>query len=235
MLKKDIKKTLIETKEKKEKQLIEESLIKNRLAIILEGISGDEEFKSLSEEKQLKLSLKFIQELNYMENSGLLTEQLGSLMQKLFGGWFGNLTQTIFEPMLKKIFLPLFGEGFITDFLTSYFTSRPSDVIRAFNDCKIFTRLAAEGVAEAIAMQVMRNNGYSAPGYAFLRNTMGDVLTGSEFISGLEKGLSNTVCSVMGKFKDNAEKVVQKLKPDTGSAVASTATNVADKAKAVTS
>ena len=235
MLKKDIKKTLIETKEKKEKQLIEESLIKNRLAIILEGISGDEEFKSLSEEKQLKLSLKFIQELNYMENSGLLTEQLGSLMQKLFGGWFGNLTQTIFEPMLKKIFLPLFGEGFFTDFLTAYFTSRPSDVIKSFNDCKTMTRLVAEGVAEAIAMQTMRNNGFSAPGYAFLRNTMGDVLTGNEFISGLEKGLSNTVCSVMGKFTDNAEKVVQKLKTDTGSAVASTATNVADKAKAVTS
>lgn len=235
MLEKKVRKSLLEIKENKEKQLIGESLIKNRLSIILEGINSDYEFKSLSKSKQLKISLKFIQELSYLESNGLLMEQqLGSLMQKIFGGWFGNITQTIFEPLLKKIFVPLFGEGFFTDFLTAYFTSKPSEVIKSFNDCKLMTRLVAEGVAEAIAMQTMRNNGFSAPGYAFLRNTMGDVLTGNEFISGLEKGLSNTVCSTMGKFGDNAQKVVEKLK-NTGTEVANTATNVVDKAKAAIS
>ena len=43
---------------------------------------------------------------------------------------------------------------------------------------------------------------------------MGDVLTGTEFISGIEKGLENTVCSMLGKFSDNAEKVVEKVKGD---------------------
>jgi len=235
MLEKKIRKSLLEIKENKEKQLIGESLIKNRLSIILEGINSDYEFKSLSKSKQLKISLKFIQELSYLESNGLLMEQqLGSLMQTIFGGWFGNITQTIFEPLLKKIFVPLFGEGFFTNFLTAYFTSKPSEVIKSFNDCKLMTKLVAEGISEAIFMQVQHNKGFTGPGYTFLRNTMGDVLTGNEFISGLEKGLSNTVCSTMGKFGDNAQKVVEKLK-NTGTEVANTATNVVDKAKAAIS
>ena len=118
MLKKQVRKSLIETKERKEKRLIEESLIKNRISIIFEGIESEKDFKSLSEKKQLKLSLKFIQEVSFLQENGLIVEQdLGSLMSKLFGGWFGNLTQTIFEPMFNKMLTPLFGEGFFKDFL----------------------------------------------------------------------------------------------------------------------
>ena len=227
MLKKQVRKSLIETKERKEKRLIEESLIKNRISIIFEGIESEKDFKSLSEKKQLKLSLKFIQEVSFLQENGLIVEQdLGSLMTKLFGGWFGNLTQTIFEPMLQKVLIPLFGEGFFTNFLTAYLTSRPSDIIKSFNDCKLMTKLIAEGISEAIAMQVMKSKGLTGSGYAFIRNTMGDVLTGSEFISGVEKGLGNTVCGILGKFSDNAEKVVEKVKGGTADAAKTTVSAV---------
>jgi hypothetical protein len=156
-------------------------------------------------------------------------------MQSLFGGWFGNLTQTIFEPMFGKILTPLFGEGFFKDFLVSYLTSKPSEVIKSFNDCKLMTKLIAEGVAEAIAMQVMRSKGLTGSGYVFIRNTMGDVLTGTEFISGIEKGLENTVCGILGKFSDNAEKVVEKVKGDSKTAVGTSITNVSDAAKTAVS
>lgn len=232
MLEKKVKKSLIEAKERKEKLLIEESIIKNRFSMILEGINNEEDFKKLSEDKQLKLSLKIIQELSYLQENGLILEQdLGSLMSKLFGGWFGNLTQTIFEPMFDKLLTPLFGEGFFKDFLVSFLTSKPSEVIKSFNDCKLMTKLIAEGVSEAIAMQVMRSQGYKGAGYTFIRNTMGDVLTGSEFISGIEKGLGNTVCSILGKFSDNAKKVVDKVKGDTVDSVNTASTNVANTAK----
>jgi hypothetical protein len=216
MLEKKVRNSLLETKERKEKRLIEESLVKNRISIIFEGIDSEKDFKSLSEEKQLKLSLKFIQELSYLQETKLINEQnLGSLMQSLFGGWFGNLTQTIFEPMFKKILTPLFGEGFFTNFLTAYLTSKPSDVIKSFNDCKLMTKLIAEGISEAIVMQIQTSKGLTGSGYSFIRNTMGDVLTGSEFIQGIEKGLGNTVCGILGKFSDNAEKVVEKVKGGT--------------------
>jgi hypothetical protein len=232
MLEKRIKKSLIETKERKEKLLIEEKLIKDRFSMILGGINNEEDFKKLSEDKQLKLSLKIIQEFSYLQENGLIVEQdLGSLMSKLFGGWFGNMTQTIFEPMFNKMLTPLFGEGFFKDFLVSFLTSKPSEVIRAFNDCKLMTKLVAEGVSEAIAMQVGKSQGYTGVGYAFIRNSMADVLTGSAFIQGVEKGLGNTVCGILGKFSDNAKKVVEKVKDDTKTAVGTAATNVTDTAK----
>ena len=232
MLEKKVRNYLIETKERKERLLIEENLIKDRISMILGDINNEEDFKKLSEKNQLKLSLKIIQELSYLEKNVLILEQdLGSMMSKLFGGWFGNLTQTIFEPMFKKILTPLFGEGFFTNFLTAYLTSRPSDVIKSFNDCKLMTKLVAEGISEAIVMQVQESQGLTGSGYSFIRNTMGDVLTGSSFISGIEKGIGNTVCSLLGKFSNNAKKVVEKVKGDGRAAVGTAATNVTDAAK----
>jgi len=87
MLDKKIKKSLIETKEKKEKNLIEETLVKNRLSIIVENVKSVEDFNNLSEDKKLKLSVKFLQEMSYLEKSGLLLEiNFSSVLQSLFGG-----------------------------------------------------------------------------------------------------------------------------------------------------
>ena len=213
MLDKVVRNSLLETKERKEKRLIEESLVKNRLSMIFEGITCEKDFKSLSESKQLKLSLKFIQEITFLQENGLITEQnLGSQMSKLFGNGLGNLTQTIFEPMIGKMLKPLFGEGFLTDFLVSYITSRPSDIIKSFNDCTLMTKLIAEGISESVVMQIQKSSDLTGYGYNFIRNTVGDVLSGTEFISRIENGFENKICDILGEFSDNAEKVIDKLK-----------------------
>jgi hypothetical protein len=41
---------------------------------------------------------------------------------------------------------------------------------------------------------------------------MGDVLRSVDFISGLEKGLQNTVCSLFNKYTGKAKSVIEKLK-----------------------
>jgi hypothetical protein len=213
MLNKKLKKSLIEIKEQKEKVLIEENLVKNRISMILEGINSEEDFKKLSDKQQLKISVKFIQELSYLHETGLISEQnFGNVLKSLFGGFFGNVTQTIVEPYLSKILVPIFGEGYITNFVISFLTKNPADVIKSFNDCRLLTKLIAESVSEAIVKQLMDSKGLNSPGYVFIRNTMGDVLTGTEFISGIEKKLGDTVCNLVGKFTDNAEKIVQKVK-----------------------
>jgi hypothetical protein len=104
MLEKKIKKSLIETKEKKERKLIQETLIKNRLSMIVENVKTIEDFNKLSEDKKLKLSVKFLQELSFLNNNGLINEQnFGSILQSIFGGAFGNITQTLVEPFIEKI------------------------------------------------------------------------------------------------------------------------------------
>lgn len=215
MLEKQIKKSLIETKEKKERKLIQETLIKNRISIITEGITNIDDFNSLSENKKLKMSVNFLQEMSYLETNGLITEQnFSSILQSIFGGAFGNITQTLVEPFLEKILKGLgFESGYIRNFLVSFLTSRPSEIIKAFSDCKLMTKLVASGIVESIVKTMQEERGFSAPGYDLIRNTMGDVIRNIEFVSGLEKGLENKICSIIGKFTDNAEKVAEKLKP----------------------
>ena len=232
MLERKVRQSLLEVKEQKERDLIKENLVRQRLSMLVEHIQSEDEFNGLSKNEKLRLSFNILQELSYLESTGLLSEQdLSGAFKSLFGGFFGNVTQTIFEPLIGKIVYPLFGEGFFKDFLVSFLTSKPSEVIRAFNDCKLMTKLVAEGVSEAIAMQVGKSQGYTGVGYAFIRNSMADVLTGSAFIQGIEKGLGNTVCGILGKFSNNAKKVVEKVKDDTKTAVGTAATNVTDTAK----
>lgn len=221
MLNRKVKKSLIEIKEQKEKLLIEQQLVKNRISMILEGINSEEDFKKFSDKKQLKISVKFIQELSYLQNTGLISEQnFGNVLQSLFGNFFGNVTQTIVEPYLSKILVPIFGKGFITNTVISLLTKNPTDIIKSFNDCRLLTKLIAQSVSEAIVMQLMDSKGLNSPGYVFIRNTMGDVLTGTEFVSGIEKSLGDMVCKMVGKFTDNAEKIVQKVKGNEGGALA---------------
>ena len=52
MLDKNIKKAILETKEKKEKLLIEENLVKSRIMMIFESEKNIKNFHSLSKKKQ---------------------------------------------------------------------------------------------------------------------------------------------------------------------------------------
>ena len=216
MLEKQIKKSLLETKENKEKRLIEQKIVKSRLSVLVEHIKTEKDFNNLPESEKVQLSFNILQELSYLQSSGLLSEtmDLGGALKSVFGGFFGNATQTFFEPILAKIVTPLFGEGFMTNSIISYLTSRPSEVIKSFSDCKLMTKLIAESVSEALVMSLMKSKGFDNPGYSFLRNTLGGVLKETSFVQGLEGGLSKTVCSLFGKYAGNAEKVKSKLKID---------------------
>ncbi len=54
MLKNKIKRSIIETKERKEKLLIEQRLVESRIMMIVESESNAKNFHSLSEDKQQK-------------------------------------------------------------------------------------------------------------------------------------------------------------------------------------
>ena len=149
----------------------------------------------------------------------MISEQnFGNVLSSLFGGWFGNTIQTFVEPVLKNVLVPWFGEGYFTNFIISLLTKNTAEFIRGLNDCKIMTKLIAQSISEAVFMQIQDAKGLNSPGYVFLRQSMGDALTSTEFIKGIEKGLGDTVCNMLGKFTGNAKKVAEKLK-STGSSV----------------
>ncbi len=213
MLEKRVRKTLVEAKEEKQKQIIQERLVKTRLSVLVEHIQDEDDFNNLTEDKKAQLSYNILSELSYLQSNGLISEvDLSSAFKSLFGGFFGNVTQTIFEPLIGKIVKPLFGEGFMSNFIISYLTSRPSEVIKSMSDCKLMTKLVAESIVEGMVMSLQRQKGFDAPGYSFLRNTLADAITGTGFVSGIENSISNTVCELFGKFANNAKKVEAKLK-----------------------
>jgi hypothetical protein len=157
--------------------------------------------------------------MSYLQNTGLINEQnFGNILSSLFGGWFGNAIQTFVEPVLKGILVPWFGEGYFTNFIISLLTKNTAEFIRGLNDCKIMTKLIAQSISEAVFMQIQDAKGLNSPGYVFLRQSMGDALTSTEFIKGIEKGFGDMVCDMLGKFTGNAQKVAEKLK-STGSSV----------------
>jgi hypothetical protein len=213
MLEKKIKKTLIETKENKERLLIEQKIVKDRVSILFEGINSEEDFNKLTKKQKLNLSIKFLHEISYLQNTGLINEQnFGDILKSLFGGWFGNAIQTFVEPILQKMLVPIFGEGYITNFVISMLTKNTAEFIRAINDCKLMTKLVAQSISESVVKQIMDSKGLDSPGYVFLRQSMGDVLTGTEFVKSIENFLGNSVCSILSKFTGNAKKVAEKLK-----------------------
>ena len=127
MLEQKVRQSLMEVKEQKEKNLIKENLVKNRLLVLVEHIKSEDEFNRLSDNKKSQLSFNVLQELSYLESNGLISEQdLGGALKSVFGGFFGNATQTFFEPILGKFIIPIFGEGFMSNFIISYLTSRIS-------------------------------------------------------------------------------------------------------------
>jgi len=214
MLKNNIRKSLLETKERKETLLIEGKLIKNRLSIIVERVKTKESFKSQSKKNQLKISAKFIQELSYLKNVGLLNEaNLTNSLQSIFGNSFGNITETMFEPILNVILKKLgFGDGSFKNFIVSSLTSSPIDLVDAFSDCKVMTKLLVKSIIEAQVMVLQNEAGLSGVGLDFMRNTLGSLVNDERMVKELEDKLSMNVCELINNFIDKAESITDTLK-----------------------
>jgi len=214
MLKNNIRKSLLETKERKERLLIERKLIENRLSIIVERVKTKDSFKSQSKKNQLKISAKFIQELSYLKNVGLLNEaNLTNSLQSIFGNSFGNITETMFEPILNVILKKLgFGDGSFKNFIVSSLTSSPIDLVDAFSDCKVMTKLLVKSIIEAQVMVLQNEAGLSGVGLDFMRNTLGSLVNDERMVKELEDKLSMNVCELINNFINKAESIKDTLK-----------------------
>ena len=93
MLKNEIRKKIVETKERKEKLLIEEKLVESRIMMIVESKDNFKNFHLLSEEKQLKLGFSLMREFHFLSHNGLLNEQLGDFLSKIFGNSLSAVSQ----------------------------------------------------------------------------------------------------------------------------------------------
>lgn len=216
MLKKDIKKTLIETRERKETLLIEQEIIKNRIMIIVEDVNNIKYFKKLPKRKQEKLAFTLFREFAYLQNNLLITEDIGFLeiLKKLFGNIFGkSAIETIAEPLVDKLLsaIGFKSDGIVKKSVISLLTTDPTKLITAFQDCHQMTKLLLESFAEGLAMKIQDEAEKDSMIYDYIRNTLGGKISGSSFINDLEAKISGPVCQLFNKFSSNASEVVAKL------------------------
>jgi hypothetical protein len=216
MLQKKIKKSLIETKNKKESILIEQKLIKNRIMMIFENEDNIKNFKSLPKSKREKIAYKLFEEINYLQETNILNEQLMDFLGKIFGNSLGGVAQTIVEPMVNSLLMGIGLEGYFKDFLVSFITSNPTRLATALKSCDELTKLVAEALSEAVFMMIQKQQGLEGQGYTFLRNALGGAVKDTTFIKSIETQISGIVCQMFGKMTDKASGVFDKLKPEAG-------------------
>jgi hypothetical protein len=213
MLKNEIRKKIVETKERKEKLLIEEKLVESRIMMIVESKDNFKNFHLLSEEKQLKFGFSLMREFYFLSNNGLLNEQLGDFLSKIFGNSLSAVSQTAVEPMLNSILGGLGLKGYFKDFILSFLISDPKRLMAAFKDCQTLTSLISESLSEALVTMIQRQKGLEGAGYTLIRNLLGGAIKDTSFIKKIEEGISEKVCHLFGSFTDNAKNVYEKLKP----------------------
>jgi len=211
-MKKEIRKKLLEIKEKKDNLMIEEKIIVSRLKLIAEGEYNSKTFKFLPRHKQVSIFGETIVELRKINEEGLISEDfnLWGMLKGLFGGGVETLAEPIIDKILTK--LGFTSNGFFKKFMISYLTSRPGDLIKAFVDCKTLTRLIAESLIEATLMNFLEKKEFGGFISDILRNTMGNSLKDTEVVSSLEEKLSGKVCELFNMFGGKAKSISDAVK-----------------------
>ena len=160
------------------------------------------------------MAYALFEEIGYLEEQGLMNEQVWDFLGKIFGNSLGGIAQTIVEPLVNSLLGSIGLGGYFKDFLVSLITTSPLRLAKALKSCEELTKLIAESLSEAVAMMIQNEKGLSGSGYTFIRNALGGAARDTKFIANLEKNLSSTVCSLFGKMNDKASDVYGKLKTD---------------------
>ena len=216
MLERNIRRAIVEAKERKETLLIEQQIIKSSIMIIVEDVNNIRNFKKLPKSKQEKLAFTLFREFAYLQNNLLITEEINFLdiLKNLFGNVFGkSAIETIAEPLVDKILIAIGfkSEGIVKKSVISLLTTDPRKLIAAFQDCHLMTKLLLESFAEGLLMKMQDEAQKGSMIYDYIRNTLGGKISELDFVNSLESKISEPVCSLFSKFSDNAKEIVTKL------------------------
>ena len=213
-LDKKIKKKLLETKEQKDKLIIEQEIVRSRFMMIFESEDNIKNWDSLSEEKKFKISCKFLQEISYQQQNGIINEQLTDIIKSIFGSSIGGgFAQAVLEPAVSWILsgLGMESNSYIKKFVVSFLTKKEG-FWNYLKDCRMLTKGIAESLAEAVAIQVQQGTGTGGFWMDSIRNVLGDYLSKAGFVENIEKQIGDKICGYWDKATGNAKNVLTKLK-----------------------
>ena len=211
-LKKEIRKTLVETKKNKENKIIESKIVKSRLNAILESTPDFKSFKKLPFERQWEIGVPLMQEIAYLKELGvdddlLITEGgIWDMLGSIFGTGISAGGETIFEAMLSSLLKKLGFSGFIADAVTFFFSRNPGKIWESFKDCNALSKNVGQAIMEAYVVKLQREYNVSGKGMDFIRNALMETLENSDFGSKLADQFAEFICgfynTIAGKGKE---------------------------------
>jgi hypothetical protein len=214
MLKTKVKQAILETKEKKEKLLIEQSLVKKRIFMIFESEDNIKNFNSLPKLKQEKIAYKLVSEIKYLQETNLLNEQLKDFLGKIFGNGFTGIFQTIINPMVDSLMKSLDLADYFKESLKSYLSSDPTRFSQSLQSCDELTKLVAESLSDAIHKRIVQQSGDVAIESKFLNSALSDAVQDQRFSENVQRKISDIGCDLFNVMSEKASKVYDKLKPN---------------------
>jgi hypothetical protein len=219
-MKKELKQKLVEAKEIKKTMLIEEKVVETRIKSIFENESDIKYFNGLPKKKKLQYSLALIREIAEINKLEFINEQFDfmDILKSLFGRAFGGVIESAAEPLIGSILskVGFKDDSYLKRTLISLLTSKPSDLIKAFGDCKVFTKIFVRALIEAYVMGLQKEFNADSMIYNTIRNTLGGVAEDTAIVSSIENKIQGAVCDMFSGFTDKAKDVVDKLKAQSG-------------------
>jgi len=200
-----IKKTLVETKEKKNNRIIENKLVESRLKFIIEDISI---FNKKTKQVKIKEGFKFLRETAYLKNIGMLNENLSDVFKQMFGNSFENMLSTVSDPFVGSILNKLSIPQEIKVSVLETIKQRANELLSNMDSCENLSKFISDIVSEITMTKMTSKN---ITGSQFLDSAIVDTMGDDVFRTKLSEKIKEEVCVLFNKYAENAKNLVTKL------------------------
>ena len=200
-----IKKTLVETKEKKNNRIIENKLVESRLKFIIEDISV---FNKKTKQVKIKEGFKFLRETAYLKNIGMLNENLSDVFKQMFGNSFENMLSTVSDPFVGSILNKLSIPQEIKVSVLETIKQRANELLSNMDSCENLSKFISDIVSEITMTKMTSKN---ITGSQFLDSAIVDTMGDDVFRTKLSEKIKEEVCVLFNKYAENAKNLVTKL------------------------
>jgi hypothetical protein len=200
-----IKKTLIETKERKNNQIIENKLVESRLKFIIEDVSV---FNKRSKQVKIKEGFKFLRETSYLKSMGMLNENLSDIFKQMFGNSFENILGTVSDPFVGSILNKLSIPQEIKTSVLDTIKQRANELLAHMDTCENLSKFISDIVSEITVLKMTAKN---ITGSQVLDSAIVDTMGDDVFKTKLSEKIEEEVCLLFNKYAENAKNLVTKL------------------------
>ena len=200
-----IKKTLIETKERKNNQIIENKLVESRLKFIIDDVSV---FNKRSKQVKIKEGFKFLRETSYLKSMGMLNENLSDIFKQMFGNSFESILGTVSDPFVGSILNKLSIPQEIKTSVLDTIKQRANELLAHMDTCENLSKFISDIVSEITVVKMTTKN---ITGSQFLDSAIVDTMGDDVFKTKLSEKIKEEVCLLFNKYAENAKNLVTKL------------------------